>query len=358
MSASSLVTAAETAVDKARAARCAAEEAMSAARMAELLAREALEVAQQTLQLERRVEMERPRRPVLELSSESSCSPSPGHSEDLGQHNNIGDSFNRRRQSNFDPCSGDIINRNPSQQPETFIKSSQQKPENYKSNKQTKTKYESMSEGLNMLLRKCSNINMANNEEKLFDHDQRRKLNVHFAEFEDYDDNQNCRGLQSVKNSPTRKVEVTTQSDARCSPKVYKDTIIKEISSNSTRKDEAYRNVSSTACDNCRLSGLCLHGRYLERVLPKTEGMRVRAVGAGWDSDTLGRVGQVAGGGPGGRVRIRWAWQSGVGGDAWRRLETYNLSWRGEFSFQFWCRDLEKSREESHGRVIDLVPRN
>ena len=101
-----------------------------------------------------------------------------------------------------------------------------------------------------------------------------RKLNVHFAEFEDYDDNQNCRALHSVKNSPTRKVEVRTLSDAHCSPKVYKDTIIKEISSNSTRKDEAYRNVSSTACDNCRLSGLCLHGRYLERVLPKTEGMR------------------------------------------------------------------------------------
>ena len=354
MSASPLVTAAETAVDKARAARCAAEEAVSAARMAELLAREALEAAQRTLQLERRAEVERPRRPVsqLSLSSVSSCSPGPGLSEDLGQRNITGDSYNRRRQSTFDPFGGGggDINKNPSQQSETC--NSLHKPENYK---QMKTKYESMSEGLNMLLRKCNNINMTNNEEKLLDHDRRRKFNVHFAELEEYDDNQNCRGLQSVKNSPIRKSVVSALSEACGSPKVYKDAITKEINSMGVSKDVPYRKIPSTSCDNCRLSGLCLHGRYLERVLPKTEGMRVRAVGAGWDSDTLGRVGQVAGGGPGGRVRIRWAWQSGVGGDAWRRLETYNLSWRGEFSFQFWCRD---SREESHGRVIDLVPRN
>ena len=81
--------------------------------------------------------------------------------------------------------------------------------------------------------------------------------------------------------------------------------------------------------------------------MPKTEGMRVRAVGAVWDTHHLGRVGQVAGGGPGGRVKIRWAWQSGVGGEAWRRLETYSLSWGGEFSFQFWCRDPEQDRQQT-----------
>ena len=335
MSASSLVTAAETAVDKARAARCAAEEAMSAARMAELLAREALEAAKRTRQLERRAEEERRRRgSELSLSSLSSCSPSP-------------------LRENLDLCVEDNDRQRP-QHSGTFLTNSPDKADNYK---QMKTKYESMSEGLNILLRKCNNFN--NHEKKPLDHDHRKNMYNPFAEFEDYDDNQNCRGLQSVKKSPTRKSALSAVSDASFSPTVDRNHINKEISIRSADKDEAKRNVPSTTCDNCRLSGMCLHGRYLERVMTKTEGMRVRAVGASWDGATLGRVGQVAGGGPGGRVRIRWAWQSGVGGDAWRRLETHNLSWRGEFSFQFWCRDLEQAGGETHtGRVIDLVPRH
>lgn len=336
MSASSLVTAAETAVDKARAARSAAEQAMSAARMAELLAREALEAAKLTLQLERRGEVEGPRRgwrggSELSLSSVSSCSPSP-------------------LRENLDLlCVGDN-----DRHPPPHSGYGPEKAENYK---QIKTKYESMSEGLNILLRKCNNTN--NYEDKLLDHDNRKKIYNPFAEFEDYDDNQNCRGLQSVKKTPTKESALSAVSDASFSPAVYRNHMNKEISIRGADKDEAQRNVPSTTCDNCRLSGMCLHGRYLERVMTRTEGMRVRAVGASWDGATLGRVGQVAGGGPGGRVRIRWAWQSGVGGEAWRRLETYNLSWRGEFSFQFWCRDLEQAGGETHtGRVIDLVPRH
>ena len=84
--------------------------------------------------------------------------------------------------------------------------------------------------------------------------------------------------------------------------------------------------------------------------------MKVRAVGAGWESHTLGRVGQVAGGGPGGRVKVRWAWQPGVLGEAWRTLETHSIIWRDEFQFQFWCRDPEQEQARA-GRVIDLVPR-
>ena len=240
----------------------------------------------------------------------------------------------------------------------TFLTNSPDKAENYN---QIKTKVESMrTDGLKILLRKCNKTN--NHEESQLDHSQKKQMYNPFTEFEDYDDNQNCRGLQSVKKSPTRKSALNAVSDASFSTTVFRNHIKhinKEITIRDAEKDEAQRNVPSSTCDNCRLSGMCLHGRYLERVMTKTEGMRVRAVGASWDGATLGRVGQVAGGGPGGRVRIRWAWQSGVGGDAWRRLETYNLTWRGEFSFQFWCRDLEQTGGETHtGRVINLVPRH
>ena len=240
-------------------------------------------------------------------------------------------------------------------QSETFFAKNPERGEDVKT---MKNKYESVSDGLKMLLRKCDNINMVNHD---------KKLNGDFPEFEDYDVNQNSRGMQSLKKSPNRKTGVNPGLDT-ASPTVQRNHLegfsssfqSNEHSSRGPSKDESFspRKVPSSACDNCRLTGMCLHGRYLERVITKTEGMRVRAVGAGWDRDTLGRVGQVAGGGPGGRVKIRWAWQSGVGGDEWRRLRTYSLSWQGEFSFQFWCRDPEQEQEVTQGgRVIDLVPR-
>ena len=197
------------------------------------------------------------------------------------------------------------------------------------------------SDGLNMLLRKFNRINMIQHEEKPLNPDQSKNGCgcVYVPEVEDIDDNQNCRGFQTEKKFPNRRPVVYQVSDS-VGP-------TNEISVSGTSKDEAQRKVSNTVCDNCRLSGMCLHSRYLERLMPKTEGMRVRAVGAVWDTHHLGRVGQVAGGGPGGRVKIRWAWQSGVGGEAWRRLETYSLSWGGEFSFQFWCRDPEQGRQQT-----------
>ena len=336
MSASSLVAAAEAAVDKAQAARSAAKEAMTAARKAELLAREALEAAKRTLQLERRAEEERARRPISELSLSSVSSASPGLLGDIGEKDCTYNLFNRSGQGSSDLLGSRDNSNDPSHQShqsETFSNSSS-KAENHK-NKRQKID----SDGLNMLLKKFNRINMLHHEEKPLNPDQSKNGCVHIPEVDDFDDNQNCRGFRTETKFPNRRSVVSQVSDS--------DGLINVISVSGTSKDKSQRKVSNTVCDNCRLSGMCLHSRYLERLMPKTEGMRVRAVGAVWDTHHLGRVGQVAGGGPGGRVKIRWAWQSGVGGEAWRRLETYSLSWGGEFSFQFWCRDPEQGRQQT-----------
>ena len=198
MSASSLVAAAETAVDKAQAARSAAKEAMTAARKAELLAKEALEAAKQTLQLEKRVEEERrermERRTIseLSLSSVSSSSPCPPHDKEIDSaYNN--NAFNKR--------SSDLLNSrdnsiDPSPQSETFS-NSPVKADNHKNMKQKIDTY-----GLNMLLRKYNKINTANHEKKLLNPDQNKNGCVNFPDVEDYDDNQNCRGYQTEKKFP------------------------------------------------------------------------------------------------------------------------------------------------------------
>ena len=292
MSASSLVFAAQAALEKARTATNAAEEAAAAARRAEVLAREALEASQLSLQLKRMAEDER--RPASVLSSLSSLSSGPDRQVEDDQRrsmganynhsdNNISAHYNHRNSSALYTSRDSGALKNHSESRFCGLVSSNEIHESVRSNQsrsfgmrqdnlmrssntQRGSQYESVCDGLDVLWRKSDDINAANLEEK--QSDQSRSVMADFDEEDEYDDNLN---LKSMKNP-------APPSSDTSSPRAYSNTKFKEARAEGANRADTKSMTLSPICQNCKLQGMCLHGRFLERVVPRTTGMKAGAI--------------------------------------------------------------------------------
>ena len=93
-------------------------------------------------------------------------------------------------------------------------------------------------------------------------------------------------------------------------------------------------------CDNCkRYRTLCLDGKFLLKVIKKTEGMKVVGL-LGPEAARWGRVGTVVGGTTG-NVKILWD------SDCSDKLQWYSLRANGRFAFKFFCQQKNDPRMES-----------
>ena len=283
MSASSLVFAAQAALEKARTATNAAEEAAAAARRAEVLAREALEASQLSLQLKRMAEDER--RPASVFSSLSSLSSGPDRQVEDDQRRSMGANYNHS-DNNISALytsrdSGALKNYSESRfcglvssnEIHESVRSNQSRSFGMRqdnlmrsSNTQRGSQYEPVCDGLDVLWRKSDDINAANLEEK--QSDQSRRVMADFDEEDEYDDNRN---LKSMKNP-------APPSSDTCSPRAYSNTKFKEARAEGANRADTKSMTLSPICQNCKLQGMCLHGRFLERVVPRTTGMKAGAI--------------------------------------------------------------------------------